>query len=147
MLKGIPAIITPELLKVLDEMGHGDVLAIGDSNFPATSIAKSKNHINIRMDGHNIIEVLDSILSLYPIDTFVDKPVEVMQEVEKDKGKGKKIHDDFVKTIEKHDKRGAALVEYVERFSFYEKAKDAYAVISTTETEPYACILIKKGTV
>ncbi len=80
MLKGIPGIISPELLKILHEMGHGDDLVIGDSNFPAASNAKRL----VRADGHGVPEMLDAILSLFPLDTFVAEPVSLMQVVKGD---------------------------------------------------------------
>ncbi len=77
MLKGIPKILSPELLKVLCEMGHGDRLVIGDGNFPAESM--SKDAIVIRMDGHGTCDVLEAILQVFPLDTYVEKPVTLMK--------------------------------------------------------------------
>ncbi len=145
MLRGIPSIISPELLKVLHEMGHGDCIVIGDCNFPATSIARAKQHINIRCDGHRATELLDAILKLMPLDDFVEKPVTLMKKVEKDRDMKTPIWDEFKEIIERHDERGASAVDYAERFDFYEKAKNAYAVVSTTEMAFYACIIIQKG--
>ena len=75
MLKGIPAILSPELLKVLMEMGHGDEITIGDGNYPAASTARNL----IRLDGHGVCEILDAILTFFPLDTFVDEPVLLME--------------------------------------------------------------------
>lgn len=147
MLKGIPAIISPELLKVLDEMGHGDTLVIGDCNFAAKSLADYNNHINIRMDGHKADEVLDNILKLFPIDTFVEKPVGIMQKMDIHKDLDCKIHKRFEEVVSKYEDRGKKCIEYVDRFEFYERAKKAYVTISTTETEPYGCIIVQKGCV
>ena len=77
MLKHIPKIISPELLKVLCEMGHGDMICIGDGNFPSESMGK--NAIVIRADGHGIPELLNAILTLFPLDTYVEKPVSLME--------------------------------------------------------------------
>ncbi len=145
MLKGIPDIISPELLKILHEMGHGDRIVIGDKNFPAKSIADAKNHINIRCDGHRATEILEAILGLFPLDTFVEKPVIIMNKSEKDKDMNTPVWDEFEAIISKNDERGKKAVTYKERFDFYEEAKDAYAVISTTENAFYACIIIQKG--
>ena len=82
MLKNIPKIISPELLKTLSEMGHSDYLVIADGNFPAESIGKDSKVI--RMDGHNVPEVLEAILKLYPLDTYVDFPVILMEKVKGD---------------------------------------------------------------
>ena len=77
MLKGISPIISPELLKVLMEMGHGDEITIGDGNFPAASMGKRV----VRLDGHGVTEILDAILKLFPLDTYVEKPVALMEVV------------------------------------------------------------------
>lgn len=145
MLKGIPPCISPELLKVLHEMGHGDRLVIGDANFPAASIAAEKNHINIRCDGHRATEMLDAILKLFPLDGFVEKPVTIMDKMELHRGLECPVWDEFKDIISKYDKRGEDAVGFVDRFSFYDAAKDAYAVVSTSETAFYACIIIQKG--
>ena len=77
MLKGIPEILSPELLKVLCEMGHSDRLVIADGNFPVESMGK--NAITIRCDGHGVPEILDAILKLFPLDTYVEHPVNLME--------------------------------------------------------------------
>ena len=146
MLKGIPPIISPELLKVLHEMGHGDVLVIGDANFPAASMAAAENHINIRCDGHRATELLDAILKLFPLDDFVAKPVAIMDKCEKDKDLETPVWDEFTDIISRYDERGADAVEYIDRFAFYARSKKAYACVSTTENAFYACIMITKGT-
>lgn len=140
MLKGIPEIISPELLKILHEMGHGDDLVIGDSNYPAASNAKRL----ARADGHNVPELLDAILSLFPLDTFVEKPVSLMQVVPGDPTVPE-VQDRIRAVVRKHDPRGDAAVGTVERFAFYEKAKQAYAIVATTEHGAYGCMIIKKG--
>ncbi len=142
MLKGIPDIISPELLKILDEMGHGDDLVIGDSNFPAASNAARL----ARADGHGVPEMLDAILSLFPLDTFVAEPVSLMQVVKGDSTLPF-IHDKIKAVVRKHDPRGDAAVGSVERFAFYEKARQAYAILATTEPAAYGCIIIKKGVI
>jgi len=142
MLKGIPDIISPDLLKILDEMGHGDDLVIGDSNYPAASTAKRL----IRADGHGVPELLEAILSLFPLDTFVDKPVSLMQVVKGDPTIPV-IHEKVREAVRKYDSRGDAAVALVERFEFYEKARQAYAVVATTEPKAYGCLIIKKGVI
>ena len=79
MLKNIPSILSPELLKVLAEMGHSDRICIGDGNFPGASMAKAKNAIFLRADGHGVPELLDAILQVFPLDTYVEKPAVLMQ--------------------------------------------------------------------
>ena len=104
MLKGIPKILSPELLKVLCEMGHSDRLVIADGNFPAESMGK--NSIVIRADGHSATEMLEAILSVFPLDTYVDNPVNLMKLMECDKGKVQTpIWDEYKNIIKKHDRR------------------------------------------
>lgn len=145
MLKGIPDIISPELLKTLHAMGHGDVLVIGDANFPADSIASAKGHENIRCDGHRATELLDAILQLFPLDEFVDHPVTIMDKMEMHKDLECPVWGEFTDIVSKYDKRGKDAVQYIDRFDFYDAAKNAYAVVSTTEHAFYACIMIQKG--
>jgi L-fucose mutarotase len=142
MLKGIPAIISPELLKILDEMGHGDDLVIGDSNFPAASNAKRL----VRADGHGVPELLDAILSLFPLDTFVEKPVSLMQVVKGDPTVPE-IQERIRQVVRNHDPRGDQAVTSIERFEFYERARQAYAIVATTEPAAYGCLIIKKGVI
>ena len=145
MLKGIPSIITPEFLKILDEMGHGDVLVIGDANFPATSIAKAGKEVNIRCDGYGASAILDAVLSLIPLDTFVEKPVTIMDKMNMHKDLDCPIWREFSSIVEKYDDRGKDAIQFIDRFSFYEESKKAYAVVSTGEKALYACIMIQKG--
>jgi L-fucose mutarotase len=144
MLKGIPAIISPELLKVLCEMGHGDTLVIADGNFPAESVGK--NAIVIRCDGHGVPELLDAILQLFPLDSYVKHPVKLMEVVPGDQVETP-IWDTFIKTISKYDKRGADTIGKIERFAFYDEARMAYAIIATGEKALYANIMLQKGVV
>ena len=142
MLKGIPSLLSPELLKVLMEMGHGDTLVIGDGNFPHASIAGDSPLI--RLDGHGCAEVLDAILTLFPLDTYVNAPVSLMEVVPGDNVETP-IWDEFAKIIEKH--QPGTKIRHVERFSFYDEAKKCYAVISTGETALYANVILQKGVV
>ena len=125
MLKNIPPILSPELLKVLCEMGHSDKIVIADGNFPAQSMGK--NAIVIRCDGHNVPELLDAILTVFPLDTYVEKPVNLMQVMAGDNVKTP-IWDTYKEIISKHDSRGSETVGEIERFEFYEQAKKAYAI-------------------
>lgn len=145
MLKGIPTCISPELLKVLDEMGHGDLLVIGDANFPGTHIAKEAGAINIRADGNRATELMDAILQLYPLDNFVETPVMIMDKSEQHKDLETPVWDEFEEIVSKYDERGKDAVTYIDRFDFYEKSKNAYCVLSTTETAFYACVILQKG--
>ncbi len=139
MLKNISPIISPELLKILMEMGHGDEIVIGDGNFPAASVAQRL----VRLDGHGVNEIVDAVLKLMPLDTYVDAPVALMDNGDPDNLPP--IWSDYEKTVEKNE--GAKEFELVERFAFYERAKKAYAVVATGETAIYANIILKKGVV
>ena len=140
MLKGISPILSPELLKILMEMGHGDELCIGDGNFPAASIAQRL----VRLDGHGVTEILDAILALFPLDTYVDAPVTLMQVVPGD-NVDPVIWKDYEKVIRKHE--GDKKIENIGRFEFYDRAKKCYAVVATDEIALYANIILKKGVV
>lgn len=140
MLKGISPILSPELLKILMEMGHGDTICIGDGNFPAATYAKRL----VRLDGHGVNEILDAILSLMPLDTYVENPVTLMQVVPGD-NVVPTIWDDYKATIIKRE--GDKGIENIERFAFYEKAKNCYAIVATGETAIYANIILQKGVV
>ncbi|MCI9457759.1 MAG: fucose isomerase [Oscillospiraceae bacterium] len=144
MLKGIPAILPPELLKVLCEMGHGDRIVLSDGNFPAESMGKDA--VVIRCDGHGVPELLDAILQLFPLDTYVEKPVSLMEVVPGDPVETP-IWDVYKDIIQKHDPRGGNAVGYIERFAFYEEAKKVYAIVATGEKALYANIMLQKGVV
>ena len=143
MLKGISPLLSPELLKVLCEMGHGDELVIADGNFPAESIGK--NAVVIRADGHGVPEMLDAILQLIPLDQYVDQPAALMKVVPGDPVVPV-IWDEYRALLKKHGE-DPDKVEMMERFAFYDRAKNAYAIIATGETAIYANVLLKKGVV
>lgn len=144
MLKGIPSVISPELLKALAQMGHGDELVIADGNFPCHSVGK--NSIVIRADGHGVPEILDAVLQLIPLDTYTEKPVGLMEVVKGDTCSEPEIWKTYNEILEKHEK-GNHETEFIERFAFYERAKGAYLIIATGESAIYANILLKKGVV
>ncbi len=144
MLKGIPKILSPELLKVLCEMGHSDRLVIADGNFPAESMGYDA--YVIRCDGHGVPELLDAILQVFPLDTYVEKPVSLMEVMPGDDVETP-IWDEYNNIIAKHDSRGADCVGNIERFAFYEEAKKCYAIIATGESALYANIMLQKGVV
>ncbi len=139
MLKNISPILSPELLKILMEMGHGDEIVIGDGNFPAASVAQRL----VRLDGHGVPEVLDAILKLFPLDTYVESPVALMDNG--DAANEPLIWTDYRNIVK--DNEGEKSFELVERFAFYDRAKKAYAVVATGETAIYANIILKKGVV
>ena len=148
MLKKIPRILSPELLMVLMEMGHGDEIVIADGNFPAASIAlETVSGQLIRLDGHGVPPVLEAILQLFPLDGYADRAVALMEVVPGDPVKTP-IWDEYRKIINATEERSRFDdFEYIERFAFYERAKKAYAVIATSESALYANIILKKGCV
>ena len=144
MLKGISPILSPALLKALCEMGHSDELVIADGNFPSHSVGRDA--IVIRADGHGVPEVLEAILQLFPLDSYVDKPVALMAVAAGDQTPRPEIWDTYEKILKKYEPEHCG-IEMTERFDFYERARKAYLIIATGETAVYANILLKKGVV
>ena len=140
MLKGIPKVIPPELLKILAEMGHGDEIVLADANFPAVTMGQRV----VRCDASGVPELLDAILQLVPLDRFVSKPVGLMQVVPGDDYKPV-IWDTYRAILGRH---GAGdVVETIERFAFYDRARKAFAVVATGEMALYANVILKKGVI
>ena len=142
MLKGIPSILSPELLKILMEMGHGDTIVIGDGNFPAASLAPEGRLV--RLDGHGVPEVLDAILRLFPLDSYVEAPVSLMEVMPGDPV-DTPIWDTYAGIVER--RVPGTKIGHIERFKFYDTAKRAYAIVATGETALYANIILQKGVV
>ena len=138
MLKGIPSILPPELLKILMEMGHGDELVIADGNFPAAALAQRL----VRCDGHGIPPVLDAVLSLMPLDFIVEAPVILMSS--SIGSKDPPVWEDYRRILHSREPEHSNIA-YIERYAFYERAAKAYAIIATGETAMRGNILLKKG--
>jgi len=141
MLNGVPAILGPELLKVMMEMGHGDELVIGDGNFPAAGMARRL----LRADGHGVPELLQAIMKFFPLDGFVEHPAALMAVVPGDPTKPA-IWEKYRGILKAADADFKDF-ELVERFDFYERARQAYAILATGEAALYANIILKKGVV
>lgn len=141
MLKGIPSILTPELLKVMMEMGHGDELVLADGNYPRFGHPECV----IRCDGHGIPEILDAILQYMPLDSYVENPTILMAVLPNDPYIPE-IWDEYRKIITKHEEKGAREIA-IHKYDFYERAAKAYAVVTTSEAALYANIILKKGVV
>ena len=138
MLKNIPPILGPDLLGILRAMGHGDEIAIVDANYPADSAGPAL----IRLDGISATDVLDAVLTLMPLDDFVDEAAICMQVVG-NAGKREPVMDAFETILKQHEpKMGLASLE---RFAFYERVSKGYAIIQTGERRLYGNILLKKG--
>ena len=144
MLKNIPPIISPELLKVLCEMGHSDTIVIADGNFPSESMGK--NAKVIRMDGHGGCDVLEAVLKLFPLDPYVEQSVTLMEVMPGDTVETP-IWDEYKRIIKKEEGKGPEVVRNIDRFAFYEEAKKAYAIIATGEKALYANLILQKGVI
>lgn len=140
MLKGIDPLLSPELLATLRAMGHGDEIAIVDANYPAESSGLTV----IRLDGLNATEVLDAVLTVMPLDTYVDDQAFGM-EVVGDPKKREATHKEFDKTIKKHEPD--MKLSMLERFAFYDRVEGAYAIVQTGERRLYGNVLLKKGVI
>ena len=142
MLKGILKVVSPELVKTLCEMGHGDEIVIADGNFPAETFGKRV----IRADGIGGAEMLKAVLSLIPLDTYSDPNMILMRLMACDEGKlNPVIWEEYEKIALAEDKN--VKIGNIDRFEFYERAKNAYAVIATGEEAVYANIILKKGVI
>jgi L-fucose mutarotase len=141
MLKGIPPILSPELLHLIAQMGHGDELVLADANFPAAAIGRRL----VRADGHGACLLLEAILRLLPLDRFVKEPAAVMRRVDRPDDMAP-IWNDF-QGILNHAEGRAIGIERVERFTFYERARASFGVVATGETALYGNLILKKGVI
>ncbi len=139
MLKGISPLISPELLKILASMGHGDEIVLADAHFPADSM----NNRVIRADGLKIADLLAAILPLFELDSYVDHPLIMMAAVEGDK-LDPSVEERYIKSI-KISYPEISKIDRIGRFEFYERTKSAFAVVISGETAKYGNILLKKG--
>jgi L-fucose mutarotase len=141
MLKGIPNILTPDLLKILMEMGHGDELVIADGNYPRFGHPERV----VRCDGHGIPEILDAVMRFFPLDPYVENPVTFMAVLPDDPYVAE-IWPTYREIISKYEKDGARDIA-IHKSEFYKQAANAYAVVTTSESALYANIILKKGVV
>lgn len=140
MLRGIPKILPPELVKCMMEMGHSDYLIIADANFPGTAHAKKM----IRMDGIMIPELLEAILQVFPLDNFVDDPVRLMPNLPSEPVP--EIWETYRELLAKYDKDDAFKeFAFIERLAFYDHAEKAYVIIQTGDESRYGNIILQKG--
>ena len=139
MLIGISHVVGPDLLAALYRMGHGDEIVLGDAHFPGETF----NQRVLRADGLNISDLLDGILPLFALDTYVESPVVMMAPVEGDE-LDPAVEKTYREVIRKHWPDTPA-IQRIERFAFYERTKGAFAVVMTGETAKYGNIILKKG--
>ncbi|HZY68102.1 MAG TPA: RbsD/FucU family protein [Devosia sp.] len=140
MLKNIPPILSPDLLHALRAMGHGDEIAIVDANFPAESSGPTV----IRLDGISATDVTDAVLSLMPLDDFVEEQAFAMAVVD-EPDRREETHREFEALVQRYEP--TMKLTLVERFAFYERVSGAFAVVQTGERRLYGNILLKKGIV
>jgi len=139
MLVGISPLLSPELLATLCEMGHGDEIVLADAHFPGHSV----NANVIRADGLKVADLVDAILPLFALDSYVESPVAMMAPVEGDE-LDPSVERSYRAAIDRHWPETPAIAR-VERFAFYEQTKEAFAVVMTGETAKYGNIILKKG--
>mgnify|MGYP000384957222 CR=1 FL=1 len=145
MLKGIDPLLTPELLKVLAEMGHGDEIVVADANFTAYSLAAGKPVIALH--GVGTLRAAEAILSLFPLDEHVAQPVAYMQVSGTPEGHLSGFQREAIARMQVAGWAQPAQCEAMERFAFYERVRGAYAIVHTGELQPYANFLFKKGVI
>ena len=144
MLMGIDPLLSPEPLMVMRAMGHGDELLLCDRNHPAATIAKHTTHGRvIYIQGASLKDLSSAVLAHFPLDAFVEAPITRMLVVDHP-GKLVQAHLDMQAIADTAAGKSVA-IRAVERFAFYEEAKNAFAVVQTTDPGPYGCFLIKKG--
>lgn len=141
MLKGIPGLLSPELLKLLMEMGHGDELVLADGNFPKFA---HPEHV-VRCDGHGIPELLEAILQFMPLDSYVEHPT-IFMEVLPNDPYVPEIWDTYRAIGREKEKEGLRETT-INKYDFYDRAKKAYALVTTSESALYANLILKKGVV
>jgi L-fucose mutarotase len=141
MLKTIPPIISPQLMLVLMEMGHGDELVIADGNYPAAVNARRL----VRADGHSALGLVEAILRFLPVDTFVADVAIVMQPVDPAQ-EAPPIWEHFSRLLRDAEGREIPLTK-IERGQFYQRSREAFAIVATGETALYANLILKKGVV
>ena len=145
MLKNIDPLLTGELLDAMQTMGHGDDIVICDRNHPAATIAAQTTWGSlILVAGSTLPQVSKALLSLFPLDTFVDAPITRMQVVGKPKGTLVQAHHDMQAAADAAEGRKVKIGS-LERFAFYEAAKRSFAIVQTSDPGPYGCFILKKG--
>jgi L-fucose mutarotase len=145
MLKGIHPLLTPELLKVLAEMGHGDEIVVADANFIATTLGRGRAVIH--MPGTGVLAMCEAVLSLLPLDESVAQPVACMQVGDTPQGYRSALQRQVLQRLAEAGWAAPAQCEAVERFSFYDRVRGAHAIVQTGELQPYANFLFKKGVI
>jgi L-fucose mutarotase len=147
MLQGVPKLLSPEIIATLCEMGHSDVIVIGDANFPGKKIAREGGCKFLRADGLSGTALLDAILSVIPCDAYIEQPIKLMQKMECDRDLEIPIWSQYKEIVSRHEPRGENAIGFLDRFVFYEEAKKSFCIIQSGEEEIYANIMIQKGVI
>lgn len=150
MLKGIDPLLTPELLKVMAEMGHGDAIVVADANFTAASLAQEAGGGRkplIHLPGATVQRASEAILSLLPLGTADEKPVSFMKVCNTPEGYLSGLQREMLSMLRARDLAQAGHCEAVERFAFYDRVRAAFAIVLTSDLQPYGNFLFKKGVI
>jgi L-fucose mutarotase len=139
MLKGLSPLLSPDLLSVLSRMGHGDEIVLADAHFPGETFGKRM----IRADGLGVAALIDAILPVFELDSYVESPLIMMSVVPGDK-LDPKVEKMYRAAVDRHAPKTPPIIR-IDRFAFYERAKEAFAVVMTGETAKYGNIILKKG--
>lgn len=145
MLKGIDPLLSPELLKVLCEMGHGDEILVADANFTAETLGHGKQLI--RLPGIGLHRACKAVLSVFPLDAAVAQPVAYMKVCDTPAGYTSALQQSVLDLLAETASADPAQCAAVERFAFYDRVKQAYAIVQTGEMQPYANFTFKKGVI
>jgi L-fucose mutarotase len=145
MLKGIDPLLTPELLRVLAEMGHGDEIVVADANFTAASLGRGKPVLHL--PGTGVARTCEAVLSLLPLDEAVAEPVAYMQVCDRPPGWRSGLQREVIEMMVRRGWAGESRCAATERFAFYERVRGCFAIVQTGELQPYANFLFKKGVI
>ena len=150
MLKGIDPLLTPQLLQVLAEMGHGDEIVVADANFTAASLCfgpDGRRKPLIHLSGAGILRTSQAVLSLLPLDAAVAQPIAYMKVCNTPDGYRSRLQRDVIDLIETGGHARAEQCEAIERFAFYDRVRKAYAIVLTGDLQPYGNFVFKKGVI
>lgn len=150
MLKGIDPLLTPDLLKVLAEMGHGDEIVIADANFTAASLAIGANGVRkplIHLNGAGIARTVQAVMSLLPLDVAVTQPVAYMQVSDTPEGYRSRLQREVIGRLAEAGQARPEQCQAIERFAFYDRVQGAFAIVLTGDLQPYGNFILKKGVI
>jgi L-fucose mutarotase len=150
MLKGIDPLLTPDLLKVLAEMGHGDEIVIADANFTAASLAIGANGVRkpvLHVSGAGIGRTVEAVIKLLPLDAAVAQPVAYMQVSDTPTGYRSRLQRDVIAMLADGGHARPEQCQAIERFAFYDRVSGAFAIVLTGDLQPYGNFILKKGVI